>query len=309
MRTGDEFIFTEPERGDPIWGLGSEILWISGEPMLICASPGIGKTTIAQQIALGMLDVMPTELLGYPIRQIDDDEAVFYVAADRPAQARRSFRRMVNDGDRETLRRQLVVWEGPIKLDQIARNAQAINAPYVFIDSLGAVAGGDLSSDTTGMEVYQALQEMVAIGLEVCVLHHNRKRSGQDSGWRGLDEVYGSRWLTAVPGSVLYMQGKQGEPSAKLRHLKMPAAPVGPMTISHEHHRGRTLRTDAGALAGPSEEEIKDFRSPAAEQNRAETWQEGVSVLARTLPGGDLHLPLEPPQGAAQALGVGGYED
>lgn len=290
---GNDFIFTSSGKKEAIWGQDAEILWVAGEPLLIAASPGIGKTTIAQQLCLGMIGVRPAELLGYPIRQLADDQRVLYVAADRPAQARRSFRRMVTPKDAVVLGDHLKVWNGPIDISQIRSVAREAKAEVVFIDSLASVAGGDLSQDGPGMVVYHALQDLVASGYEVCVLHHNRKRGGQDATWRGLDEVYGSRWITAVPGSVLYLQGEQGEDTATLRHLKMPLAPVGPIELYHEHANGRTIRYDEKGMPGPTNEEreaIAEVLSPAAEP---EPMPPTESIFGKQ----------------AQALGVQEYDD
>lgn len=258
---GAAFILTpEDERGETLWGTGSRILWVAGEPLLICASPGIGKTTIAQQVLLAMIGVREPRLLGYDVRPLPEGEKVLYIAADRPAQAVRSFRRMVRHENEAVLRDRVVVWKGPFPLDQAAEIAKEHGCSVVFMDTLAACATGDLSSDETGMKVYHALQDIVANGIDICVLHHNRKRGGQDSGWRGLDEVYGSRWITAPVGSVIYLRGKQGEDVHTLHQLKMPAAPVGPLKIFHNHQIGRTHSDNEAP--GPSEEEREAIAPP-----------------------------------------------
>jgi hypothetical protein len=56
--------------------------------------------------------------------------------------------------------------------------------------------------------------------------------------------VYGSTWLTSGLGSVIVLDGKPGDPTVELRHLKQPAEPVGPLTLRHDHTAGVTVLFD-----------------------------------------------------------------
>ena len=210
---------------------------------MIAAPPGTGKTTLAQQIAkrLGGLTIDP--LLGHPVAVVG--RRIAYIAADRPRQAARSSRRMVSESQRTELGLALAIWQGPLTFDLASEPERfvpflrRIEADAVLIDSLGAV-GFDLASDEAGSRVAAALSEAVAEGIEVLVLHHDRKREQGPKRVRGLDDIYGSRWLTAAMGSVIYLDGNPGDLVVKLRHLKQPAEEVGPLTIRHDHEAGVT---------------------------------------------------------------------
>jgi replicative DNA helicase len=241
---GATFILDAPDHVPARWGRDDEVLQADGEPLLIAAPPGAGKTTLAQQLAIALAGIGADHLLGFPVSPIEGK--VIYVAADRPAQAARSFRRMVGEDDREALAERLEVWRGPLPFNltaepgRLAPFLKARDAGAVVIDSLGAVAF-DLASDEAGSRVFAALSEATAEGIEVVALHHDRKREQGSDRVRTLDDVYGSRWITAAAGSVLYLDARAGDLIVKLRQLKQPAAEIGPLTIRHDHDAGRTV--------------------------------------------------------------------
>lgn len=208
LLTGAEFILDAPKEVPTVWGAGGQVLWAASEPLYIVGPAGVGKTTLAQNLALRRHGIGEAELLGFPVEV--DPRPVLYVAADRPSQAARSFARMVGESDREALE-WFRVHRGPLPFGDLATNPEAL-APWlegldvgtVILDSLKDVALG-LSEDTPGAAVNQALQRVVAEGIEVVVLHHQRKASGDNKRPRTLADVYGSTWLTAGAGSVLLL--------------------------------------------------------------------------------------------------------
>src|SRR5207248_1334883 len=74
--------------------------------------------------------------------------------------------------------------------------------------------------------------------IELCVLHHQRKATGDNRKPRKLEDVYGSRWLTAGMGSVVLLWGEAGDLVVELCHLKQPAEEIGPLKVVHDHVRG-----------------------------------------------------------------------
>lgn len=240
---GAAFVLDAPSAPPALWGRDEEVLWAQGEPLMIAAPPGLGKTTIGQQLTLASCGIGLQRLLNLPIRPASG--RVAYVAADRPAQAARSFARMVDEDDRAALAERLLVWRGPLPFD-IGRDPEGL-VPFlnqrgisaVVIDSLGAVAF-DLASDEAGSRVFAAFSAATAEGVDVVVLHHDRKREQGNERVRNLDDVYGSRWITAAMGSVVYLDGQAGDLIVKLRHLKQPAAEVGPLEVRHDHPQGRS---------------------------------------------------------------------
>ncbi|MDX1450291.1 MAG: AAA family ATPase, partial [Acidimicrobiia bacterium] len=114
MFLGGSAILDTPDEIPAIWGRGSEVLWAAGEPCMIAAPPGVGKTTLAQQVVLSLCGLRPN-VLGLPTRPAEGK--VLYLAMDRPDQILRSFRRMVTETDRATLNERLVIRKGPIPAD------------------------------------------------------------------------------------------------------------------------------------------------------------------------------------------------
>lgn len=252
FRTGGAAILDEPDQVPAICGEGDEVLWTLGEPILIVGSPGVGKTTIGQQLARARVGVGPKRVLGFHVEP--DIRPVAYIAADRPRQALRSFRRMTSEEERDALDLGLLVWEGPLPFnlssepDRFVPFLQEREIGTVFLDALGNVAL-DLTKDEAGARVAYAWQAAIAAGIEVASLHHQRKRDGQNpKRVRTLEDVYGSQWLTAAAGSVLVIDGDPGDLVVRLRHLKQPAGEVGPLELRHDHERGRTYVIDGGDL-------------------------------------------------------------
>lgn len=240
MAPGGDAIFDEPDSIPALWGEDTEVLWAEGEPTMICAPPGIGKTTLAQQLVLGLVGLQ-AEVLGLPVSQ-RTDRRILYLAMDRPRQIRRSFRRMVHPGHRALLNERLTIRSGPMPADltsdptmlvQLARRA---GANVVIVDSLKDAAV-KLTDDEAGGKVQRAIQLAVAAGIDVLVLHHQRKGQNGEKPKR-LEDVYGSVWLTAGMGSVVLLWGTAGELIVELIHLKQPADAVGPWKIAFDRDAG-----------------------------------------------------------------------
>ena len=154
---GGSFILDASPDPEPVWGIGDEVILADGEALIVAASQGLGKTTLAQQLALGRCGFPEyADLLDYPIKP--GNRRVLYLAMDRPQQARRSFRRMVDDAWRDELDERLVVWRGPPPADlakfsglltDLCRKA---GADTVIVDSLKDAAIG-LTDDEVGRRI------------------------------------------------------------------------------------------------------------------------------------------------------------
>lgn len=231
-----------------LWGDGEQVLWPELEAFYLTGGPGVGKTTIAQQLALAAIGIGPAMFLGLPVARQDK---ILYLAMDRPRQIAKSFARMVGANDRAALAERLVIWKGPPPAD-IAKDtltllglATTAGASTIVLDSLKDAALG-LSSDDVGGAVNRAIQLCLVNGVNVIVLHHQIKRSGDGGGGKPLTlaDMYGSTWLGAGAGSVVLIVGDAGDIIVELRHLKHPVEPVGPLKVEHDHIAGGTRLAD-----------------------------------------------------------------
>ena len=240
-----EFL-AEDEDSVALWGSGDTILWAQGEPFMITGPQGVGKSTVAQQVLLARLGFIDENLLGLPVTV--DDRPALYIAADRPRQIKRSFRRMVAalDLDLAELEDRLHFHNGPLPFslgkeagaEALLELVQECGYGTVVIDSFKDVVM-KLSEESESAYANCVLQLLVAHGTDVIVLHHQRKSQGERQPAK-LDDVHGSGNLTRGFGSVALLWGEAGDRVVVLKHLKQPAEVVGPLTIEHDHAAGRT---------------------------------------------------------------------
>jgi hypothetical protein len=269
---GGRFLFQGHSEIVARWGSDPEILWASGESLIICGPPATGKTTLAGQVVAGLCG-LGGDVLGQPVAEC---RRVLYLAMDRPSQIVRALSRHFSADDEAKLDERLLAWRGPLPQDllkdqgQVLKMAQENGCDVVVIDSLKDLCL-NLSDDASGSAVNRALQMCLAEGIDVMALHHQRKRGGGENSPmpNTLDAVYGSAWITAGAGSVVLLWGEPGSLSQKLIHLKSPMDPIGPLEVEMDNYAGTTsvgqqwsplaylaMKADAGAtLAEASQAE------------------------------------------------------
>ena len=246
---GHDFLFAERPNVAPVWGHedgegAREILWAGGEPLILAGSTGVGKTTILLQLIRGRLG-LDTQLLGWPVRP--GARNCLYFAADRPNQIAKAFRRHTDETENVS---RLKVVEGPPPFSIVENPAGLVelanqaDADTVVIDSLKDFAS-NLSDEQAGAAINHAFQLCCAAGIEVVGSHHSRKASGENKKPNTIDDVYGSGFITAGAGSVVFLYGRGGDSEVELIHLKQPESKVvgvgdKNVRLVHDHDKGRS---------------------------------------------------------------------
>lgn len=252
--TGSAFILDTPHNVPCIWGDTSGVAWAQGESLQIVGPPGVGKTTLTGQLIRARLG-LDSSLLDMPV--VPGARRVLYLAMDRPQQIARALARHFTEDDRAILADCMRVHKGPPPADlakhpeTLLAMAQEHDADTVVIDSIKDAALG-LSDDEVAAGYNRARQLALANGVELIELHHNVKRGATGGPAKTLEDVYGSRWITAGAGSVIFLWGEAGDPVVELRHLKQPTGEVGPFRILHDHDTGQSTvfhATDLIAIA------------------------------------------------------------
>lgn len=239
---GAEFIFGVEADEPGIWGSGHKVLWSPGEALMVTGPPGVGKTTIAQQLVLARIGLTDT-FLGFPVAQTTSK--VLYLAMDRPRQIARSMRRMVDEGDRELLAERLMVWRGPLPHDVadnpdiLLKAAEKFGADTLIVDSVKDASLGLADTERAGL-YNRARQRALTGGIEIVEIAHQVKRGGNGTAPKTLQDVHGGMELTAGAGSVFLVWGAAGDLVVEFNHLKQPAEMVGPLHLVHDHDAGRT---------------------------------------------------------------------
>ena len=238
---GGSWLADVPTEIPALWGDGERVAWAEAEALMLYGSDGAGKGVLAQNLVLRLIGVIPGDFLGLPVAS---RRRVVYLAQDRPAQIRRSLRRMVGEVDLQDLDDRLaVVWEPLPKLidedpDQLVRIAETNEADVIVVDSVKDIIAKP-SDEESGLAMRRAYARALAAGVDVLLLHHDRKAHGQTKRTRlGIDDVYGSRFMVGGCGSVLAINGGSGDPVVDLRHIKQPAGEVGPFRVLYDFETG-----------------------------------------------------------------------
>lgn len=244
---GGDFLCDKPKL-TPVWGEGNDVLWAEGEGFMIVADQGLGKSTIAQQLVFARLGLHNGKFLGYDVKPTD--RPILYLAMDRPRQIQRGMARMVRPEDRAFLNERLMVQWGPLPFSvleepsALADFAEEVcpGVGTIVIDSVKDLAT-NLSDGEVGAGLNLSWQEVIARGIDLCLLHHQRKVGADANTELSLDSVYGSAWLTRGLGSIIALSGKTGQPDATMTHLKPAANIVSPLLIETDHTTGITSAT------------------------------------------------------------------
>ncbi|MGV0747211.1 AAA family ATPase [Mycolicibacter minnesotensis] len=233
---GGSFIHDIPDVTPAVWGHGADVLWAEGEDLIVAGPQGVGKSTIAGLLVQAMIE--GGEVLGYPVKRVDK---VLYLAMDRPQQIARALRRQLKHLDREFIAEHLKVWKGPPPEDlakfpdRLLAMAEKANANVVVVDSLKDAALG-LSSDEVGAGWNRARQTLLAAGIELLTLHHDRKAN--ETSAPAVEKIYGSIWITGGAGSIIHIDGEPGDPIVRFAHVKKPDAEIGPFNLEVDNTAG-----------------------------------------------------------------------
>ena len=237
---GADWLLNAPERIPALWGDGNQVLWAQGEPLMIAGAPGVGKSTLMQQLVLARLGLGENTLLNFTVEKAP---TVLYLALDRAFQIQRSMARMVTRDkhpDHSPTRRaleslkivQALDFDPLSDLGGLQRLCERVGASCVVIDSLYDVIP-KLTDDESVHKFRQAsLRPCLVAGIDVAIVHHLTKGEGLN--------VYGSIFLQAMVGSLLVIDGEASDVEVKLSQAKSPAEPVGPLDLTHDHELGKT---------------------------------------------------------------------
>lgn len=281
---GDEMFIDLPDTPPALWGKDSQILWADGEPLMIAGDDGTGKTTIVHQLMAARLGLFDS-LFGLPV--LPTGGRILYLAMDRPQQARRAGHRVFQHLDRDVLQKRLVAWQGPIPVDILkAPGALAdwiaeefgTDITEVYADGLKDMAA-KISDDGVGAGLNSAIQEVIARGINWVGLHHPKKAQADNKTPNTLADMYGSRWLTAGHGSVLFIERPKDATDNDLitvRQLKEPMDKLTPLLAKHDRPTGRTtvvstLGTIAQQTRSDQERRISNYVEMAGVDGQKQT--------------------------------------
>lgn len=242
-----DWALDEPETSRAVVGSGQRILWADGESLLICGDTGNGKSTLTQNIIRAGIGLTPN-VVGLEVRQF---KRVLYIAADRPSQIRYSFRRMVNETNRQRWNDRVYIHHGPPDfalneephrlLPFIRELAEKLNKePFdcLAIDSLKDIVS-EIDDNEAGIRINHALQTVCQQGIQLSANLHPRK-IGLVKGVAplpGLDDVNGNKNIIAGSGSVAFI-GHAVDGNSPLYHLKSPSERIDGLSLHFDRPSG-----------------------------------------------------------------------
>ena len=282
MRVSGGYLFDLPTDA-PVWGTREELLAAEGQGWMIVGPDGTGKTSCACQYAkarLGLAD----EMWGLPVAPLPEDQSVYYLAMDRPRQMMEAFMRGVTPDLRGLLDKRMNVHRGPPPYrlgrtpghEWLVREVEETNAGLVVFDSRKDVGNTLDAEDVLG--VATAVQLLVAADVEVLVLGHPTK--ARRNGPPLLEHVSGHREVFSGLGSVLFLDGRPGDPLVTVHHVKPIRERVKPFKIAHDHAAGVSERIGEGIVLGSEPGDLIEGRSPS------DRWEVRVSQAIDAHPSG-----------------------
>lgn len=250
--SGVDFLDAIDDDEPPLWGDGDSCLWASGESLMIVGPPGVGKSTLTQLVVWARIGLKDSVL---SFKVTDDGRRVLYLAMDRPKQIARAMRRLVTLENREVLRERLVVHSGPLLVDitsnteWLLKKAQEVGAGTIVVDSLKDILS-DPSKEEPANLYNRSRQLCLTEGIEWVELHHNRKAGAENKAPKTLDDVYGSRWLTAGAGSVVSLYGQPGDTVVEMSQIKTPSGEFIPKNVTMNKEYGTMAFFEVTTLEG-----------------------------------------------------------
>jgi replicative DNA helicase len=249
----DKWFDVPDEKPEVIWGNGDDILWSNGEPLIIAGPTGAGKTSIAGQLIAGLLGIDNFgELFGFTItQQIGHGEKLLYLALDRPKQARRALARQLgSQAAKVQTDDRLHIGRGAFDFkaftETLIESFVTQGVKVIVIDSLKDILLNP-TDDTAAGEWNRVQQSLTAAGIELLILHHNRKQTRTPQGTkltRDINDIYGSSKIVWGVGSVVSIEPVNDDDNERIRvrHLKPVINVVKTFEARHDHHAGRTYR-------------------------------------------------------------------
>lgn len=265
---GWEFLAEDADGDEQVWGApGGGVVWAPGEPLMLFGGNGVFKSTLSHLLVFARLGLLGPDgrpradhrrvgpddhpddwgaVLGMPVRPMDLAGLVLYLAGDRPRQIRRAMRRHRRDWMADVLRDHLLVHDGPLPFDLTTEKdaladmaqAQPHKCSDVFVDSVKDYCPKP-SDDESANGYNRARQECVARGMQWVEDHHNRKIQQGQQRTNGIDDVYGSRWLTAGAGSVVSMWvDEEGSTLVHVRQVKSPGEFIAEQEVTVDKTEG-----------------------------------------------------------------------
>jgi hypothetical protein len=157
------------------------------------------------------------------------------------------------------------------RTDILRRMCDAAGADTLIVDSIKDAAIG-LSGDEVGAGYNRARQAVIAEGVEMLELHHQRKAGSDNAKPNSISDVYGSTWITSGAGSVVLLWGDPGDSVVELSQLK----PVAETLAKFQEHVAALEKTRSEETGGLKEQLAQLMTASSATRDEARKLTEAL---------------------------------
>jgi len=214
--------------------------------MLLAGSPGVGKSQISMRALMAMA-MGQEKFLGLPLQE-GCQPAIFFSLEMPTVELKILFQSMLKSmtqDERNTLDKYLlwhdaglpINFRDPLVRQRVEKSIEENGIQTLAIDSLSKMGIRKMQDEEAIIEMMEWFDHVrFTYNTSIWVIHHNRK-ANSDRKADTLDDVYGSRFLTAGATSIVTMDRNGKKDLAKLRFEKIRTAPEkAPMTVRRQPH-------------------------------------------------------------------------
>lgn len=235
--------------------------------MVLAGEPGVGKSQLSMQFLMAMA-MEQSDYLSFPILA---GRKGLFISLEMPTVELKSlFQTMLVDisvEDRKKLDENLYWIDRGENLNFRNQNVRALieqiiadnHLELVVIDSFSKMGIRKMQDEEQILEMMGWFDHVRSkYNCSIWIIHHNRK-SNSDRKADSMDDVYGSRFITAGATSVVVMSRAKGRNTIKLKFEKIRTAPEKmPLLIQRRIHNLSFSTSGIAALAETVEESLSD---------------------------------------------------
>jgi RecA-family ATPase len=214
--------------------------------MLLAGTPGVGKSQISMRALMAMA-MGQEKFLGFPLQE-GCQPCAFFSLEMPTVELKILFESMLKHmtpDERQKLDKYLLWHDAGLPINfrdklvrqRVEKSIEENGIQTLAMDSLSKMGIRKLQDEEAIIEMMEWFDHLrFTYNTSIWIIHHNRKPNS-DRKADSIDDVYGSRFLTAGATSIITMDRNGKKDLARLRFEKIRTAPEKPpMTVRRQPH-------------------------------------------------------------------------